>query len=127
MQNYRRIAIVDRSALAHNVYKMILKPLGFSLFHYKTLREFKENLDSKWGCNCFLINSNTFGNHLDRHLEWLKREPFLQRTHKIFLCEASEKKIQSQLKELPRSHLVLRPFYPDFLEKTLNRFSKETS
>ena len=120
MKSPLRIAIADRSALAHNVYKMLLKPLGFSLFHYKTLRDLKENLNFKWGCDCFLINSNTFGNHLDRHFEWFKKEPSLESIHKIFLCEPAEKKIQSQLKVLPHSHFVLKPFYPASLEETLN-------
>lgn len=114
-----RIAIVDRSLLAHNVYKMLLKPFGFTLFFYKTLKNLKENMDAKWGCPVFLINSNTFGNHFENHLEWLKKEPALQTANKIFLCEPRQKEMQTHLKVLSKSHFLSRPFYPELLEETI--------
>ncbi|MDO8526363.1 MAG: hypothetical protein Q7T03_01600 [Deltaproteobacteria bacterium] len=121
MKVSRRIAIADRSILAHNVYKTILKPLGFSIFHYKTLKELKENHNFKWGCPFFLINTNTFGNHFERHLEWMQKEPGMVAVQKIFLCGALEKNIQSHLKKLPRSQLLLKPFFPETLEEKLKK------
>ena len=118
-----RVAVVDRSFLAHNVYKMILKPLGFTVFSYMTLREFKENFNfKKSGCRVFLVNSNTFGNHFDRHWEWFRGEAALKNVDKIFLCEREEKKFQSELKKMDRGHLLLRPFAPEQLEETVKKF-----
>ena len=117
----QRIVIADRSTLAHNLYKMLLRPLGLKFLTYQTLKDLKENLNSKWNCHLFLINSNIFGNHFDYHWEWLQKNSHLKNTHKIFLCGPGEKKIQTQLKTLSHSHLVTKPFFPDDLETILNR------
>lgn len=121
------VAIVDRSTLAHNVYKMLLKPYGYRLSYYKTLRDLKEGFHPKGSKPVLLISSNAFGNHFERHLEWLQNEASVRWTPKVFLCLSDEKKIIAQLKKVPRSHLVLRPFFPPVLKKTLDTFWKERS
>lgn len=118
MKNIRRAAIADKSRLAHNVYEMILRPLGFSLFPFRTLTELKENLDWKWNLSLFLVSSNVFGRHFEKHLEWFQKEKVLQAIPKIFLCDGGEKKCQILLKKLSNSHIVVRPFHPkEFEEK----------
>ncbi|OGQ43146.1 MAG: hypothetical protein A3I70_00575 [Deltaproteobacteria bacterium RIFCSPLOWO2_02_FULL_44_34] len=119
--------IADKSVLAHNVYKMLLKPLGFSLFFYKTLHDLKQNFDSKLSCDCFLINSNALGTQWDRTMTWLKEETKLKAAPKVFLCDEEEKAIQSLFKKLPNSHVVFRPFYPPALETTLKGILRERS
>lgn len=119
MKDHQRIAIVDRSVLAQNIYATLLRPVGFSLFPFKTLRELKEKLLRQWGVQLFLINTNTFGHHLERHLDWLQTHQTWGALPKIFLCGPSEKKVLQNLKKIPNSHIVLRPFYPLELEKKI--------
>lgn len=121
MRNPQRIAIADRSYLSHNIYEMLLKPLGYSLFCFKTLKELKENLDDKLGCLAFLINSNTFGNHFDRHFLWLEKDPMIREIHKIFLCQQGEKKFRLKLKKISNSRLIDKPFHPTELGKMLGK------
>ena len=121
----QRIAIADRSTLAHNLYKMILRPLGFNFLSYQTVRDIKENFNPKWNVKAFLFNSNIFGNHFEYHWEWLQKDPRFKNVPKIFLCGAGEKKIQERLKALPHSHLVTKPFFPDALETILTKVMRE--
>lgn len=119
MKNHQRVAIADRSLLAHNIYETLLKPEGFTLFLFRTLREFKERLDLRLDSLVLLINSNTFGNHFDRHCQWFLQESSLDPLHKIFLCEASERKIQTLLHKIKKSHFLTLPFHPSSLKKML--------
>ena len=123
-QNFRRVAIADRSVLAHNVYQMLLKPLGLSLFPFKTLKDLKENFNRKWNLNLLLINSNTFGHYFEKHMEWFLNENNIQKTPKFFLCESGEKKILSGLKKLPNSFILAKPFYPSEFEKKVAHLFK---
>lgn len=121
--SYKRIAIADRSVLAHNVYETLLKPEGFSLFPYQTLKELKEHLHFDWGIHLLLISSNTFGKYFDQHYQWLQREEGPRRTPKIFLCETSEKKKAQALKRLPKSQILWKPFYPPELKKKIRQIA----
>ena len=119
------IVIADRSTLAHNLYKVLLKPLGLRVLFYQTVKDLKENLNPKLNCRALLINSNIFGNHFDYHWEWMQKEPRLKNMTKIFLCGPGEKKIQIHLKTLSHNHLVTKPFSPDSLEEILKRVTRK--
>lgn len=121
MKNLRRIAIVDRSVLAHNVYQLLLKPLGYSLFSFNNFKSLRNSLTSKSGLKVLLINSNVFGKNFESCFDWLKKEGAVKDLEKIFLCEADEKKMAGELKNLPRSRVVLKPFHPRQLEETLEK------
>lgn len=117
----QRIVIADRSALAHNLYKIFLHPLGLKCSSYQTMRDLKENGMTPKQCRAFLINSNIFGNHFDYHWEWLRKNSSWKTVPKIFLCGHGEKKMERLLKTLPQSHLLTKPFSPDTLESILKR------
>jgi len=125
MPQFLRAAVVDRSFLAHNVYATLLKPLGFSLFSFQTLKELKESFNPKWNANFFLINSNAFVGSKEKYLEWFQKEKSLKAIPKVFICEADGKKwlghpfgMVSELKKIPNSHFLTKPFYPpEFGEK----------
>lgn len=121
MKNTRRIAVVDRSFLAHNVYQMLLKPLGYSLLAYSSLKNLKESRIHKMGCHMLLMNSNVFGRQFDTHLAWMQKEAAFHPLEKIFLCNPGEKKMQNELRKLSRSHIVVKPFYPMQLKETLEK------
>ncbi|MBI4124441.1 MAG: hypothetical protein HY609_04980 [Deltaproteobacteria bacterium] len=121
--SYKRIAIADRSVLAHNVYETLLKPEGYSLFPYQTLKELKEHLHFDWGIQLLLVSSNTFGKYFDQHYKWFLKEKGPCRTAKIFLCETGEKKWAGALKKLPKSQIVWKPFYPPELEEKISRIA----
>lgn len=121
--SYKRIAIVDRSVLAHNVYETLLKPEGFSLFPYQTLKEMKEHLHFDWGIHLLLISSNTFGRYFERHYAWLESEKGPRGAHKIFLCESGEQKWAQELKKLPRSEILWKPFYPPDLRRKIRQIA----
>lgn len=128
MPNFLRVAIVDRSFLAHNVYATLLKPLGFSLFSFQTLKELKESFNPKWNTDFFLINSNAFAASKEKYLEWFQKEKNLRATPKVFICEAEKKGIWDELKKIPNSHFLMKPFYPpEFGEKvkTLCRWKND--
>lgn len=122
MKGFRRIAIADRSALAHNVYQILLKPLGFSLFPYKTIKALRENLNWKWEPGLFLISTNTFSSPLEKYLDWFLKEKRMGAIPKVFLCEEEEEKIWLSLKKLPNSSLLKKPFYPPELMKIVKEF-----
>lgn len=115
MERFKRIAIVDRSLLAHNVYQILLRPLGYSLFPFKNLKEFKEKINWRWRLGLFLISSNAFGGSFKNYCEWFQKEKNLQFVPKVFLCEGEEKNLSAQLKKMSKSQILLRPFYPEEL------------
>ncbi|MDP2600444.1 MAG: hypothetical protein Q8P84_06930 [Deltaproteobacteria bacterium] len=121
MKSPRRIAIVDRSVLAHNVYQLLLKPLGYSLLPFNDIKSLKSVLTPRSGLKVLLINSNVFGKNFESGLEWLKKEGVLKNLEKLFLCQAGEKKIAGELRKLPRSRVVLKPFHPRQLEEALKK------
>lgn len=110
---------MDRSVLAQNVYAAILRPAGFSLFTFKTLRELKERRWFQRSIRLLLINSNTFGHYLETHLEWFQTYPEVVALPKIFLCDPNEKKVLQNLKKISHSQIVHRPFYPSVLTKKI--------
>lgn len=118
--------MADRSWLAHNLYRMILKPLDFSLFFYKTLRDLRESSIVKQA-PIFLINTNTFGKYFEAHVEWLKKDPAVSGHEKIFLCDGNEAET-SVLKKIPQSRCLLKPFYPPQLQEMLEKiYGRKTS
>lgn len=119
--SYKRVAIADRSVLAHNIYETLLKPEGCSLFPYQTLKAMKEHLHFDWGIHLLLVNSNTFGKYFEQHYEWFLKDKGSRHTPKLFLCEAAEQKWANELKKLPRSQILWKPFYPPELEKKISR------
>lgn len=121
--SYKRIAIADRSVLAHNIYETLLRPGGFSLFPYQTLKEMKEHLHFDWGIHLLLISSNTFGKYFDQHYAWLQKERGPKQTPKIFLCEPDETKWAKALKKLPHSRILWKPFYPPDLGKEIQKIA----
>lgn len=126
MQTPKRVAIADRSLLAHNIYRMILKPFDFSLFFYKTLRDLKESSIAKQG-PILLINTNTFGKYFETHVEWLKKDPAVSGHEKIFLCDDNGAET-SALKKIPQSRCLLKPFDPQTLKEVLQKiYERKTS
>lgn len=113
------MTIVDRSRLAHNIYAMILRPLGYSLFPFKTLREMKENLPRPKNMQLVVVNSNTFGHHFANHFDWFYHNKDLTSIPKIFLCDPKEKDYVQNLKKIPNSEIIWKPFYPPDLKKKI--------
>jgi len=121
MKNVRRIAVVDRSVLAHNVYRLLLRPLGYSLFPFNSIQSLKNTLTSKSGLHALLVNSNVFGKNFEGGFDWLKKEGTVKNLEKIFLCQAGENKMAGALKNLPKSRVVLKPFHPSQLKEVLEK------
>lgn len=125
MKEYRRLAIADRSLLSHNIYGMILRPLGFSLFPHKTFRELRENFSEKWEWKVILVNSNTLQYSPEQSLRWFEEDPFARKAQKIFLCDPNDAKIRSRLKKIDKAHWLEKPFYPhDLVQKLEALFGK---
>lgn len=125
MERFKRIAIVDRSLLAHNVYQILLQPLGYSLFPFKNLKEFKEKVNWRWRLGLFLISSNAFGGSFKSYCEWFQKEKNCQPIPKVFLCEAEEKNVSAQLKKMSKSRILFKPFYPEELTQMVRGVFKE--
>lgn len=71
---FRRLLIIDRSTLAHNVYATILRPLGFSLFLYQSFAECRKLFNPKLGVDLCLVGENCLGKSADKHLGWLQKK-----------------------------------------------------
>lgn len=86
-----------------------------------------ENLNWKWGPGLFLINTNTFASPLEKIVEWFSSEEKMRGTPKVFLCEPEEDKISTDLKKLPNSFVLFKPFFPPDLTRVVEKFFREVA
>lgn len=125
MKNPKRIAVIDRSVLARNLYHLLLKPQGFSLFSFATLHEFRRHFNGSFRLNALLINSNALGKNPEGHLEWLALDPRARSLPVVFVCEKKENKILSRLKKAANGAFLYRPFEPAHLGEKIRAALKE--
>lgn len=114
------IVIVDRSVLSQNLFRLVLKPKGFSCYPAQTLEELKRLLKKKLEVRGVLISSNIFGDPIDRDLELLHSDPVLKSLRKLFLCKLGDPQCNTQLSVLEKSHVLQRPFHPTELYKEID-------
>lgn len=108
-----RIIIVDRSALAVNMFRLLLAPLGVKIVAAKRCDEARALLQRET-CTLMILNSNTFGKRFNEYLTWWCDDPAIAPLPKIFLCregkgEASWREV---LAGVPQAKVMTRPFDP---------------
>ena len=112
-----RAVIVDRSLLAVNMYRLLLSPVVTTFLVAKRYEEARPWFFRREKIDIAILNSNTFGKKFDEYYDHFSKDEPLQKMPKVFLCREKEGNWQANLKKLPNSTVVARPFHPDaFLE-----------
>jgi hypothetical protein len=108
-----RAIVVDRSLLAVNMYRLLLSPVVTTFLVAKRYEEARPWFFRRDKIDLAIFNSNTFGKKFDEYLDRFSKDEPLARIPKIFLCREKEDEWVKKLKALPRTQVVMRPFYPD--------------
>lgn len=117
-----RILILDRSLLAINMYRLLFEQLGFSFLVARDYKEAGFWIDRHVKVNLVIFNSNVFKKNLfDDTYNYLKNESYFKNLPKIFLCREDGSIWQERLKNLVKSHSLLKPFHPDELLNLVKR------
>lgn len=121
-----RAVIVDKSILATNMYKLLLRPVVTTFLVAKRYEEARPWFFRRDKIDLAIFNSNTFGRKFDEyHERFLKDEP-LAKVPKIFLCREKEDDWQKRLNSLSRSVVIMRPFKPDDFLALVRRVSERS-
>ena len=97
------IAIVDRSVLSHNLFRLVLKPKGFSCYCVETLEQLKKLLSKKTTVKGIFVN-------VESEASWWRQEGAFVSIPKIFFC--NEEKQKEMFSKIPSSCVLLKPFHP---------------
>lgn len=120
-----RVVIVDRSVLAVNMYRLLLRPLGASFLIAKRYEEARPWFFRKDKIDLAIFNSNTFGKKFDEYLKRFESDEPLAGIPKIFLCRDIEKTWAKRLGRLSNARVVEKPFHPDDFLKTVKGVVKK--
>jgi hypothetical protein len=121
-----RVVIIDRSILAVNMYRLLLRPLGAFFLMAKRYEEARPWFFRKDKIDLAVFNSNTFGKKFDEYVARFESDEPLAGVPKIFLCRDTEKGWQKRLSRLSNSRVMERPFHPDdFLKAVKGVIKKE--
>ena len=113
-----RIVICDRSQLATNIYEMILKPHGVTLFTFSSLSEFRKAWDSAIRVDTLVVNENALDKK-GKDLNWLEEEPKLKKVRRYFLCSEKDSKLKSVFRGNKQNRTIDLPFYPEVFGKAI--------
>lgn len=107
----KRIAVVDSSLLARNMYRTLFAPLGsLEIECWENIQAMQE----KKRPNLFIVNSNT----LPRYAEELS---FPTSAPVILLTSPDRNDLKEQCRRQPGVSLIEKPFYPYDLLSEANR------
>lgn len=114
MQN-ARIVIADRSELAGNLYRILLKSTGASLIVRRRFEEARPHFFRREAVHLAIFNSNIFGRKFPEIFKRLVEDEALKKVRKIFICRetASEAEWRDKLEKIQNSQVIIRPFHPD--------------
>ncbi len=110
----RTIITVDRSLLAANMYRLILVPLGFSVFTARSLEEMTEGAKRMRGADLLVVSSNALSGRVARFARVLEGDARLMRAEKIFLVSERDraKGMGAELTNIPGGEVMMKPFHP---------------
>lgn len=120
-----RIVIVDRSILAVNMYRLLLRPMGASFLVAKRYEEARPWFFRKDRIDLAIFNSNTFGKKFDEYFKRFESDGPVAGIPKIFLCRDSEKTWSKQLGRLTNAKVMEKPFHPDDFLKVVKGVIKK--
>jgi hypothetical protein len=121
-----RAVIVDKSILAVNMYRLLLRPLVTTFLVAKRYEEARPWFFRRDRIDLAIFNSNTFGKKFDEYFEHFSKDEPLAKVPKIFLCREKEDGWQKKLKSLQKSAVVMRPFHPDDFLALLKRVAEKS-
>lgn len=114
MKKKKRIVVCDPSRLGSNLYEMILKPCGASLFLFDSLGAFRKVWETSVRVDAFLIHLRGV-DQKKKDLEWLLAEPKLQKAALVFLSPEKEENFSFDLPVGRRFQTLCLPVYPSAL------------
>ena len=116
-----RAVVIDRSLLAVNMYRLLLKPLVTTFLVAKRYEEARPWFFRREKIAMAIVNSNTFGKKFEEYYRRFLQDEPLKEIPKIFLCRDKENDWQKKLMGLPNATIVMRPFHPDELLEIARR------
>jgi DNA-binding response OmpR family regulator len=121
-----RAIVIDRSLLAVNMYRLLLKPLVSAFLVAKRYEEARPWFFRREKINMAIVNSNTFGKKFEEYYRRFTEDEPLKDIPKIFLCRDKENDWQKKLKGLPNTNILMRPFHPDELLEIVRRVMEQS-
>ncbi|PIU55126.1 MAG: hypothetical protein COS89_08225 [Deltaproteobacteria bacterium CG07_land_8_20_14_0_80_38_7] len=119
-----KIAIIDKSNLASNVYKLLLHNEATFLTSASKYSEIRELFFKRAKIDLIIFNSNTFGKKFDETYKTILKDTPVSKIHKLFICKESENIWHSKLSNLPLSEILVRPFHPNDFISAVNKILK---
>lgn len=122
MNQAHSIIVVDKSELASNLYRLLLKFTGAALIVRKRYEDVENLFLRKTSIDLAIFNSNAFGKKFSDILKKIIEVEIIRKTKKIFILRdnATEKLWANRIAHIPNSTMVIRPFHPDELKDTIN-------
>lgn len=117
-----RILIIDKSALAANLYRLLLSPLGAGLVLRRRFEDSRHDIMRKGAFQLIIVNSNTIGKKFQEVCSQLEEAPGAD-VPKLFICRGddSEAELKNRISALVRATLIYKPFHPDEFASTVKR------
>lgn len=123
MDDRPQIVIVDRSELAKNIYRLLLKPVDAVLIIRCRIDKIVLNFLRGGRVGLVIFNSNIFPKKFDEIVTRFLGDELFQKTQKIFICrkDLSENDWRKRFSALPNAIVVDRPFHPDELKALVTK------
>jgi len=114
MAHERRIAILDKSVLAGNLYKLLFAPLGAALVTRRRPEELGGVLSGRQRIDLAIINSNAFGRKFEE-VESMLAKGGRAPAATIFILQEGEVtgELGRRAGRVPGARVIERPFHPD--------------
>lgn len=111
----RRIAILDRSVLAGNLYRLLFSSLEATPLVRRKFEDMKGAFARRERVDLAIFNSNAFGKKFDEIIEMVGNDGSIAKTRKIFILKEgdSEKEWEERIKGIEGAKVITRPFHPD--------------
>jgi DNA-binding response OmpR family regulator len=110
-----RILVVDRSALAWNMYRLLFAPFECTVARAQALDDLLPAMKGLRGADLIVINSNVLGRKAERLVSMMQADERLALTPKVVLVNEAEvdKGLGAELGSISRCECVVKPFHPD--------------
>ena len=117
-----KVMIASKSILASNIYKLLLAKRRPNIVTAQKFEDVRSLFFRPGIVDLAIFHSDVFTPKFDSFLRYLKEDKPFSKTPKIFVCksDAKEKEWQNNLKKLPKSFVIERPFDPVDFEKIVS-------
>ncbi len=110
---YHKIVVIDQSRLAINMYRLLLKEEKVNFLVANNYIDARPWFFKPGRIDLVIINSNIFGSKIEKIFEQLIADEPLIKLPKIFIYQEKDEQLKTRLENMPKAHLLQRPFHPD--------------